>query len=169
MILKYSGLRAKQILSHLLFASLLTLPWLLGGVAPNLGSRSRLMSSVATAQALSDEEVRQFAQSLWDIEQLRLQVYDAIKKEFGNIPTIDCSDSNSVDGLEPEIRELAVCFCNESKKIVLEDNQLTISQFNSFKKTYEEEPAVQALVDAQLTSIQEEYSGDTANANRCVQ
>ncbi|NER36859.1 MAG: DUF4168 domain-containing protein [Oscillatoria sp. SIO1A7] len=168
MIVKYSGLRAK--LSHLLFASLLTLPWLLGGVVPSLGRRSPTgTSSVAIAQSLSDEEVRQFAQSLWDIEQLRLQVYDAIKKEFGNIPAIDCSDSNSVDGLEPEIRELAVCFCNESKKIVLEDNQLTISQFNTFKKTYEEEPAVQALVDAQLTSIQQEDSGDTANANRCVQ
>ena len=162
---------AKQIISRFLFASVLAMPWLLGGVAPNLGGRSSMLGggSVAIAQSLSDEEVRQFAQSLWDIEQLRLQVYDVMKREFGNIPEIDCSDPNSVNGLATEVSEMAVCFCDESKKIVVENNNLRISQFNAFKKAYEEEPAVQALVDAQLSLIQEESSGNTPNPPQCVQ
>ncbi|MEA5580718.1 DUF4168 domain-containing protein [Nodularia harveyana UHCC-0300] len=85
----------------------------------------------AQTPAVNNTDITSYAQAVLAMETPRQQAFDQIKKIIGGgeIPKIICHDSNSINGLPRRVQNIAVNYCEDSKKIV-EQNGLTIDRFN---------------------------------------
>ncbi|AFY34559.1 DUF4168 domain-containing protein [Calothrix sp. PCC 7507] len=85
----------------------------------------------AQTPAVNNTEVNSYAQAVLAMEPARQKAFEEIKKLIGGreIPKIVCNDSNSINGLSSQAKDIAVNYCNRSQKIV-EDNGLSIDRFN---------------------------------------
>ncbi|RMH73294.1 MAG: DUF4168 domain-containing protein [Cyanobacteria bacterium J007] len=142
-----------------------------GGVAAHLG-----VDNVAYAQTNSDRtptaaptpnnppvanpnnntEILNYARSLIAIENIRQQAYNDIKNIVGEgqpVPGVVCSEASSLDGLNRELREIAVNYCNQSKEIV-ESFDLTIERFNELTLQLQENSQFKNQVNAALIELQ---------------
>jgi len=94
---------------------------LLSGLTPELSkdSHTLVFSTSAYAQAVSDEELSRYVRASLKMEQLRLIVYNEIKKiNGGNVPEIaSCSSQGSSQGLPGNIRSILQNFCQQSQSI----------------------------------------------------
>ena len=93
--------------------------------------REMTWSGTAQAQSITEQELRRYGQALLIIEPMRQTAYDEIKRILGtgDVPAIACHLPDSLDNLSPEIRQIAINYCDESIAVV-ERFDLTISQFN---------------------------------------
>lgn len=151
-----SRLTLKKLLWRSLLAGVLSALGLLAGVAPNLGGRSLVqeIGSSAYAQAITDEEVANYAQSVLEIEPLRQQLYNQIKQLIGTPPPISCNDRSSSNQLAGLARTIADSYCEKSK-IIVEENSLTIRRFNQITQAIENNPAIQLRIVEELMRQQE--------------
>ncbi|MEA5557113.1 DUF4168 domain-containing protein [Nodularia spumigena] len=85
----------------------------------------------AVNNSVNNTDITSYAQAVLAMESPRQQAFDEIKKLIGGgeIPKIICNDSNSMNGLPPKVQNIAVTYCEDSKKIV-EKNGLSIDRFN---------------------------------------
>ena len=100
----------------------------------SLVTSSIAFSSHANAQTpavKNSDDITSYAQAVLAMETPRQQAFDEIKKLIGSgeIPKIICNDSNSMNKLPRQAQDIAVTYCENSKKIV-ERNGLTIDRFN---------------------------------------
>ena len=96
------------------------------------GSMSFSLRAEAQTPAVNTtEDITSYAQAVLAMETPRQQAFDEIKKLIGSgeIPKIICNDSNSMNKLPRQAQDIAVTYCENSKKIV-ERNGLTIDRFN---------------------------------------
>jgi hypothetical protein len=97
-----------------------------------LVASSMTFNSKAYGQNLTvnNNEIESYAQAVLAMEPSRQQAFGEIKKLMGGeIPQIVCNDSNSINKLPRQAKEIAVNYCNRSQKIV-EENGLSIERFN---------------------------------------
>lgn len=146
-----------RILYHCLSIGTLTTLNLLLGLAPNLSASSPtlIFSSEARADSLSinDGEVYKFAKAVLAMEPLRLAAYNEIKRITGTPPSIACSQPESIQTLPPNVRDIAVNYCNQSKKIV-ESNGLEVGRFNQITAAAQSDGELQKRVENAMITLQ---------------
>jgi hypothetical protein len=85
----------------------------------------------AANSSVNNTDITNYAQAVLAMERPRQQAFDEIKRLIGGgeIPKIICNDPNSINGLPRRVQDIAVNYCEDSKKIV-ESNGLSIDRFN---------------------------------------
>ena len=111
-------------------------------------------------EGVTAEEITQYANSVLQIEKLRVGVYREIQNEFqkqtpgGAVPPIICNEKSSVNTLPKNIQLIAVNYCNRAKKII-EGNNLTVSRFNVITQLQRKDETWRERIKAELIRIQE--------------
>jgi hypothetical protein len=149
--------RTGKPLTASLVVGTLTTVGLLSGLAPDLSGRSEFLifSSAAYAQAISDAEVRNYAQAVLQAEPVRQAALDEIKTMIGseNTSSIVCHNPESLDALPDKAQDVAVDFCNQYKEIV-ESHALTITRFNEITVNLQKDPDLEKRIQNELLRIQ---------------
>lgn len=122
-----------RILLRSLVVGTLTATSLLYGLVPGLSKNSHALdfSTAAYAQAaVTDEEIRSYAQAVLAIEQLRRSAYNDIMKIIGarNLPEMECDRPASFRSLPLDARQIAQNYCDQSLALV--GNYIPTSRFN---------------------------------------
>lgn len=129
-----------RILIRLLTSSILTAIAILGGFAPELSWRTPSFLAIsfsAYAQDVSTEEVIKYARASLEVELLRQQIYQRIKKITNEPPTnIACDRPDSYLHQPGEVRAIVVKYCHDSRQIVL-NHSLSIARYNELKNNYD--------------------------------
>lgn len=156
-VLELSRWNIKRCFTQSLMVGALSAAGLLLGVVPGFQGQGLELSfsSVAYAQAVTDEEVVSYARSVLAIEPLRQAAYEEIKQITGsaNVPPITCHPPSSLNDLSDEVREIAVGYCNEAIAIV-ESNNLTISRFNAITVAHQSDPDLSSRIQQAILRLQ---------------
>ncbi len=115
--------------------------------------------SNAQTPAVNNTEVNSYAQAVLAMEPARQKAFEEIKKLIGSkeIPKIVCNDSNSINGLSSQAKDIAVNYCNRSQKIV-EDNGLSIDRFNNITRELQNNNDLKNQVLDRLIQLQKKSS-----------
>jgi len=110
------------------------------------------------AQAQSEvpqAKLRQYAQTMLEIERLRQQAYQKIEQRLGSdaVPNIACHRSQSLSQLSPQVRKTARSYCQRSRQIVRQRG-LTVSEVNRLTRKYQSDPAFKDRVGGMMQQIQ---------------
>jgi hypothetical protein len=142
-------LNVERLLSQFLIVSTLSTASLLFGWVPCLhGSSAALsFSNAAYAQDFTDEQLQDYVRAAVVIERRRQEVYNYIKGKIGSVPEIACHRPNSLSSLPAtdDVRQRAVDYCNWAITVV-ENNNLTIGQFNAITAAQQSDPAVSSRI-----------------------
>ena len=155
--------RLKPRLVRPLIVSIISALGLISGLVPSLQispldrTASVVISNSAYAQAnaITSDEVQNYARSVLAIEPVRQEAYNQIKQITGDrdVPAIACHQPNSLNNLNRDIREIAVDYCNQSIAIV-EQNDLTIGRFNVITTSQQSDPDLQQRIQEELIRLQ---------------
>lgn len=131
---------------------------LLSGVIPlvSLSDRSLDFNSAALAQSVSRSEIERYAKTLLQIEPLRQTAYTNIKKILGSgqVPNIVCTQPDSFRSLPSEARQIAIDYCNQSKKISTE-NRLRPERFNAITSQAQSDANLRGQIQNELLKLQQ--------------
>lgn len=122
--------------------------------------------SPARAQEITETEVANYANAVFDIEVLRIAAFDAADQalvaagsEIGVAGTpLSCTASeisDMPDMPKPDqvsLRTVLVEFCNEASEAV-EANSLTTSEFNAITAAHKEDPALAERIQAVIGDL----------------
>jgi hypothetical protein len=147
-----------------LLAGTLAAAGLLFGVVPTVEFTSEFMSeatislnfsAAAYAQAVTEDEITNYARSVLAIEPIRQSAYEQIKQITGssNVPTIACHRPRSLNDLSGEVRQIAVNYCNRAIEIV-ERNNLTITRFNAITIAHQEDAELSSRIQQAILRLQ---------------
>ncbi|WP_229639414.1 DUF4168 domain-containing protein [Waterburya agarophytonicola] len=112
---------------------------LISGFIPDISLKSPSISFAtnAYAQEFTPEETENYAKAGYEVELLRREVYQEIKSLIDEPPpNIVCDRQETLENLNPNVREIANRYCNQSQQIVRENN-LSINRFNELKSYYD--------------------------------
>lgn len=139
----------------LVVGALSTVGWL-SGLAPDLSGRSitLVFSSAAYGEDVSNDELTNYAHSALEIEKIRQQAHEGIKKIIGSEPpAIDCYKPESLNALTGDARNIAMDYCKRSEEIV-KSNHLTIARFNAITVNKQSDPNLKKRIDDQVMHLQ---------------
>jgi hypothetical protein len=151
----FSRPRLSRMLSRALVVGALATAGLLCGLTPNLSERSSTLvfSSAAYAQDVTNEEVTNYAKAALDIEKIRQQAHDEIKKIIGSEPPpIVCDKPESLNALTGDAHKIAVDYCKRSEDLV-KSNHLTIARFNAITVDKQSAPNLKKRIDDELIRL----------------
>ena len=112
------------------------------------------LSNDAYAQEFTPEETRNYAKAGYQIELLRRKLYQETKNLINQPPpNIVCDNRATIDSLEPEVREIADRFCNQTPEIVKQNN-LTIERYNQLTTYYNRQDSFYQQVQSILLELQ---------------
>ena len=126
------------------------------GLIPNISAKSQAISfSInAYAQEFTPEETQSYAKAGYEVELLRREVYQEIKSIINQPPpNIVCDRQETLQDLDPNIRDLANRYCSQSLQIV-EQNNLSIDRFNELKSYYDRKDNFYQQVQNALLKLQ---------------
>jgi hypothetical protein len=142
---------------HLISSSILAVIGLISGSIPqvSLTSSSSITFSInANAQEFTPEETTNYAKAGYEVELLRRKVYQEIKTLINEpLPNIACDRQETFKNLNPNIREIANRYCNQSQQIV-QQNNLSINRFNELKSYYDRRDGFYQQVQHTLLKLQ---------------
>ena len=161
---KFNKLYVNKLYVRLLGSSLLTFIGLTMGLVPEVSVRSPDLneSSLITiyrsrnahAQEFTPEETENYAKAGYQVELLRREVYQEIKNSINQPPPdIVCDRTETLDNLQPEVREIADRYCDRSREIV-EQHNLTVDRFNELKTYYDRQDSFYQQVQSILLKLQ---------------
>ena len=120
----------------------------------SLNSPAISFSITASAQEFTQEEITNYAKAGYEVELLRRDIYQEIKTSIDEPPpNIVCDRQETLQELQPEIREIAERYCIQSQQIVLENN-LSIDRFNELKGYYDRRDEFYQQVQNTLIELQ---------------
>jgi hypothetical protein len=148
----------KRILARTLLVAMVSTSGVLAGLVPNLNVRSSLLDLSRAAYAQQDftnEQVRNYAQSVREIEEIRQAAYSQIRNlsDSGEVPSVACHEPRTMRTLNQSIRDIVVDYCTQSIRIV-ERNNLTIMQFNTITTTQQEDSELAERIQEELLRLQ---------------
>ncbi|MBI4783865.1 MAG: DUF4168 domain-containing protein [Oscillatoriophycideae cyanobacterium NC_groundwater_1537_Pr4_S-0.65um_50_18] len=111
--------------------------------------------NAAYAQAaITENEIQDYARSVLQIEPIRQAAYDNIKQTSGaEVPPILCHRPSSLNSLDPNIRSIAIDYCNQAIAIV-ESNNLTITRFNEITVAHKSDAGLAGRIQQAMAVIQ---------------
>jgi hypothetical protein len=136
-----------------------TIGWLIGLTAVLAGCSSNSASDsstpIPTLSSVSTEEVKNYAKAVLAIESSRKAAYDEIQKLSNDekIPEVTCTKADTIAALPKSIQDIAVNYCNKSKKIG-EDHGLTMPQFNAITVSAQSDRDLQRRIQNELIRLQ---------------
>ena len=148
--------KLNKIYIHLLSSSILAGIGLINGFIPEISLKSTSInfSVNASAQQFTPEETANYAKAGYEVELLRREVYQEIKGLINEPPpNIVCDRQETLDDLNPNIREIAERYCNQSRQIVRQNN-LSINRFNELKSYYDRKDNFYQQVQNNLLELQ---------------
>lgn len=132
--------KLNKICFRLISSSILAGIGLISGSIPqiSLSSLPSISFSInAEAQEFTAEETTNYAKAGYEVELLRREVYQEIKTLINEpLPNIACDRQETFKNLNPNIRDIATRYCNQSQQIV-QQNNLSINRFNELKSYYD--------------------------------
>ncbi|MDX2214174.1 MAG: DUF4168 domain-containing protein [Oculatellaceae cyanobacterium bins.114] len=159
----HSSHGVKRLLTRSLMTGLVSTVSLLAGWVPTLHlspnrSPALVFDQAAYAQAVanvSNEEIQSYARSALAIEPIRQAAYDEIKRILGSgqVPPIACHRPNSLNNLNPNIRQIAQRYCNRATQIVGRNN-LSINRFNTITVMRQSNAALEQAIQEAIRRIQ---------------
>ncbi len=126
------------------------------GLIPDMRARSQVatFSINAYAQEFTPQETQSYAKAGYEVELLRREVYQEIKSIINQPPpNIVCDRQETLQDLDPDIRNLANRYCSESLQIVRQNN-LSIDRFNELKSYYDRRDNFYQQVQKVLLKLQ---------------
>lgn len=148
--------KLKKIYIHFIASGLLAGIGLMSGLIPEVSiqSRSIELSNHVYAQQFTPEEIQNYAKAGYKVELLRREVYREIKSSINQPPpNIVCDRQETIQSLEPNIREIANQFCGQSLQIV-EQHNLSIDRYNELKSYYDRRDGFYQQVQNVLLKLQ---------------
>ncbi len=111
--------------------------------------------SSSQATTISSAEIRNYALSVLDIENIRQQWSESIIEvlEVDTPPSIACNDPDSIQEMRRNAREMVIRFCNASIEIV-EGHNLSISRFNAITELMNSNTELQERIQDELLNLQ---------------
>ncbi|MGD1850637.1 MAG: DUF4168 domain-containing protein [Cyanophyceae cyanobacterium] len=111
--------------------------------------------AIANAQGFSETDISQYAESVLAVEALRQTAYSQTQDLLGGgaVPVVICSEEDTVKTLSPEVRQVAVTFCNEAKSLI-ERTGLGVEQFNRMIEIQLIDPNLSQRVQEELVRLQ---------------
>ena len=128
---------------------------ILAGCSSQSASNSPTPISTGAAKAVSAEEVKNYAKAVLLIEQSRQSAFNEIQKQTNDekVPDVTCTKADTIAGLPKSIQDIAVNYCNQSKKIG-ESQNLTMPRFNEITVTAQSNPELRKRVQTELLRLQ---------------
>ena len=112
------------------------------------------LSNKAYAQEFTPDETRNYAKAGYQIELLRRKLYQETKNLINEPPpNIVCDEQSTIDSLQPEVRQIADRFCNQTPEIVKQNN-LTIERYNELTTYYNRQDSFYQQVQSILLELQ---------------
>jgi hypothetical protein len=127
------------IVGRFLTAGFMSAIAILGGFVPEVSRQvpKLVFNFSAYAQDISQQEVVNYTNAVYNVEMLRQQVYKQMQESTSEPPAgIICDRPETYQNLADDVKAIAVNYCNESKEIV-EKNHLSVSRFNQLKGFYD--------------------------------
>lgn len=138
-----------------LLPCLLPVVFLLPSCGSNPNSASSLVSPEELAKTISDPEIKNYAQAVVAIEQLRKTTNQEMTKVAEGKPfnEVVCTQPETIASLSTKMQEVAIDFCTKVRKLS-EENGLTIPRFNAITVNAKNNPDLQKRINDQLTTLQ---------------
>jgi hypothetical protein len=131
-----------------------SLPGTLNGLSDSLSFNLSFDSTAYAQAAITDSEIQSYARSVLQIEPIRQAAYDGIKRASGaEVPPILCHRPSSLNSLDPNIRSIAIDYCNQAIAIV-ESNNLTITRFNEITVAHKSDAGLAGRIQQAMAVIQ---------------
>ncbi|MDJ0510452.1 MAG: DUF4168 domain-containing protein [Crocosphaera sp.] len=103
----------------------------------------------------SDEEVKNYAQTVLEIEDKRQIAYQEIEDIIENQPPeIACNQPDSLKQLPTQAQTIAVDFCNQSKKIA-QDSGLNSNKFNAITENAQKDDTLRKRIQNAMIGLQQ--------------
>gem|GEM_PF-1837264 len=155
--------KLNQMCVRFISSSVLASLGILLGLAPELSVRSPIVdrpllsvsfSTFVAAQEFTPEETNNYAKAGFEVEMLRREIYQEIKTLVNRPPgDIVCDRQETLENLEPEVRQLTENFCNQTIQIV-EQNNLSVDRYNELKSYYDRRDTFYQEVQSILLKLQ---------------
>ncbi len=138
-----------------------TIAWLVGVTAILAGCSSTQVSDDPTpiptisGESVTPKEVENYAKAVLAIEQSRRSAFNDIQQilKNGQIPDINCTQSDTLADLPNDVKNIAVKYCNQSKKIG-ESQGLTMPQFNAITVSAQSDSELKRRIQNELIRLQ---------------
>jgi hypothetical protein len=121
---------------------------ILAGIVPDLTAQqpSLIFSSAARADEFSDNDLRNYAAALMQIEPLRQSTLAQVSRaNNGSLPNLVCNQPNTMEALNSEARSLFIRYCNQCESIAA-SRGLSIERFNQITQSVRSNPQLQNRV-----------------------
>ncbi|WP_416674312.1 DUF4168 domain-containing protein [Egbenema bharatensis] len=124
-------------------------------VSAEMGVPQLSFSRAAYAQAVTDEEVTNYARSVLEMEPIRRSAFERIRQITGssNIPEIKCDQPRRLNDLPSDIRQIAINYCDQARNIA-QRNNLTIRRFNAITIAHQEDPDLSNRIQQAILQLQ---------------
>ena len=147
--------KLNKVCIHLIGSSILAGTGLTLGLVPQISQSLTVDFSInAFAQEFTTEETANYAKAGYEVELLRREAYKEIKTLINEPPpNIVCDRQETLEELNPNIREIANRYCNQSQQIV-QQNNLSVNRFNELKGYYDRRDNFYQQVQNTLMKLQ---------------
>jgi hypothetical protein len=139
-----------------LIATFLAVISILTQAVPEISLTSRKVSfnSAVKAQEISDQQVRNYARAVLDIESHRKQAFEEIQDIMGgSTPEIVCNQPSSYSNLPQQAQEIALEYCQISQDIV-ESTGMSVREFNQITQRIKSEPQLEQRIQQVMMEMQ---------------
>ena len=121
---------------------------LLGGIVPDLTAQQpdRIFASAARANNFSNDDLRNYAKSLMQIEPLRQSTLAEIRNvQGGPLPNLICNQPATMVGLKDAARSRFIEYCDQCKSIAAR-NGLSMDLFNAITESLRTDPSLKQKI-----------------------
>lgn len=134
----FHSFNLKNKLTNFFISGILAAFGVFSGTIPQLSTGGNLnWDTAALAQSYSAQDVQNYARAGYYIELLRQQAYREIMQITNTSPpNIACNQRQTIEQLSPQVKKIALDYCQESQSIVTRHN-LSIERFNQLKNLYD--------------------------------
>ncbi len=138
-----------------LIIALAGLTAILAGCSSGTTSNSPTPIATVSENSVSTEEIKNYAKAIVAIEPIRQAAYSEIQKNSNDekIPDITCTKPDTIAALAKDIQDIAVNYCNQSKKIG-ESHDLTMPRFNGITASAQSNPELRRRIQNELLRLQ---------------